>query len=278
MISVIGREVTSAFWKSSSNASSSALLGARVAELLDPVAGRLLVELGDRGQRRVDLVLGVVAAQLEGDERRLAVLRQLALGVLGVGALHAADVLSPLEPGDDGGYGAAKLGIVAASTRLALDQDALVRLVGEVGVDGLVGAAGLPGPVVLVGKRLGPDRAADEDCQDHEGEPSEDRLLSVLGAPSTGARSEVVSAVAVGRVGHDVAVCVAAGARPMRPVRRRGCGYPHRPNAPVSYKPCRETARSRSPPAWPSPTRRWSPWPCRRSCSSWTRRSRASPL
>ena len=57
-------------------------------------------------------------------------------------------------------------------------------------------------PVLLVGQRLGADRAADEDGQDHEGEPAEDRLLSVLSAPATGARSKVVSALGVGSRVH----------------------------------------------------------------------------
>jgi hypothetical protein len=113
------------------------------------------------------------------------------LAVLGVRALDVADVLRALEPGHDGLHDLPELGVVRTSPVLALHEDALVLLVGEVVGDHGVGAAGLADLVVVVAQGVRADRTADEDGEDHEDEPADDCLLSMLSAPAPGARSDV---------------------------------------------------------------------------------------
>jgi hypothetical protein len=92
------------------------------------------------------------------------------------------------------------VGRLAALGRL--DQDVLVVLLAEVIVDQAVGLAGLPDVVVLVGRLLDADGAADDEGDRDEGQPAPDRLLAVLGAPAAGTRSESVRVHAI-----RVAVC-----------------------------------------------------------------------
>src|SRR5690606_38451276 len=76
------------------------LVGAGVAELLDPQLGVGLRRRGGRGKRRIDAIgcrVGV-AGDLEVDQRRAAVLRYLT--VSGVGTGDVANVLRRLQPSD----------------------------------------------------------------------------------------------------------------------------------------------------------------------------------
>src|SRR4029079_15797635 len=147
---------------------------------------------------------------------------QRALVALGVGALDVADVLGLLEGRHDGADDLAVLGARVLGPVPALDQDALGVLLGEVRGYSLVGTAGLAGSVLVVGERLHADRAADEYGQDHEREPSEDGLLSMLSALSTGARSEVVRAVGAGTRVHGVSLGLRR--RPSNVACPRACG------------------------------------------------------
>ena len=73
-----------------------------------------------------------------------------------------------------------------------LDDHALDVLGREVLVDQLVGLARVADVGLLVLGRLDAERAADDQRDDHEGEPAEDRLLAVLGAPAAHTGSKVV--------------------------------------------------------------------------------------
>ena len=90
---MIGREVTSAFWKSSSNASLSALsaLASPNSSMRKPASRRS--SFATVANARVDLGVGLVARQLEGHKGGPAVLGQRALAISSVGALDVANVL-----------------------------------------------------------------------------------------------------------------------------------------------------------------------------------------
>ena len=143
---MIGSERISAFLKSSSNASPSALSALRVAELLDAQLGVRLLRGGGGGERGVDALLGdvVVAGELEGDERGAAVLGDLALVALGERATRrrgrAAAASSRATTSSTRGLERRVVGLAVALA--GLDEDLLVGLCREVGVgDRLVGDA-----------------------------------------------------------------------------------------------------------------------------------------
>ena len=71
----------------------------------------------------------------------------------------------------------------AAVAPSALDQDHLLGVLRSGIRDRLVGSSGLADPGLGVLQGLGADCAADHEGDDHEGEPSPDRDLAVLGAP-----------------------------------------------------------------------------------------------
>jgi len=155
----------------------------------------LLGERADRVEGRVDPVLGLVARELERDERRTPVLRELTGVVAAVGAAHVLHVLRALEPSHDIVHDRPEPRVVGAGTVAALHEHALRGLVREVLRDRLVRAAGLADAEVGVVERPRPDRAADDDGDGHEREPAEDCLLAMLSAPPAGARCEVARSV-----------------------------------------------------------------------------------
>ena len=171
------------------------LVGGGVAELLDPqVRVRLLRRRGGRERGVDDLVAALLGVrEAERDQRGAAVLGDLALVALGQRGLDVLDVLGLLEPGDDVVDPGLDGGIIEVQLAVAgLDEHLLVGLVREVRVvDRGVGDARLAVAGVLVGERVGADRAAEDEGGDHEGEPAADRDLAVLRAPISGARSEV---------------------------------------------------------------------------------------
>jgi len=172
------------------------LVGTGAAELLDAQAGVCALGRGDGGDRRVDALRDgfVVAGDLEADDGRAAVVGDLALVAVAQRRLHVGDVAGPCEaPGDvcDGG-GEAR--VRRAQRAPALHEHLLARLVGEArGLDRLLGGARL-----AVGRRgvlelALADEVAGDGRQHDEGDPAEDRLLAVAGAPATRAGSEVLT-------------------------------------------------------------------------------------
>ena len=189
--SVIGSDVNSAFWKSSSNAWDSALSALPSPNCSMRKSACRLSRAATASSDGSIRVLGVLARYVEGHERRAAVLGALPRVVPPVGAVHVPHVPGGLEPGHDVRHHAAELRVAGAGAVLALDEDALVGVLGEVLRGDLVGTPGLADAEVGVVERPGSDRAADEHGGDHEGEPAEDRLLPVVRAPAARARCEV---------------------------------------------------------------------------------------
>jgi hypothetical protein len=114
---------------------------------------------------------------------------------------------------------------------LGLDEHLLAGLLGEAGGrDGLIGGARLAVAHVLLGQHALPDGAADDGRENDEEDPSEDRALTVLGAPTTGAGGEVVVHAEQRRSGPEIlpggeppsigSVFLSPGARPS--AARRG--------------------------------------------------------
>jgi hypothetical protein len=135
----------------------------------------------------------VIARDLERDQRRPPVLRELALVALGERRLDVVDALDALEAGFDVLDGSGEMSIADLHGAPALDEHLLLGRVAEVcRGDGLVGLLGLAVAVVLVGDRLLADRAREEDRDHDEREPPEDRRLPMTGAPARGARGEVL--------------------------------------------------------------------------------------
>ena len=194
MISVIGSERNSAFLKSSENDFESALLALAPPNCADEDVRVGGLDLRHRRDDRIDALarLVIVAADLELDEHRAAVLGDLALVALGVGRLDLGDALLARDAGDDvvDRLAHGRVGRLAALG--GLDEDGLVLLLGEVVVDQAVGLARLPDVVVLVGRLLDAEGAADDERDRDERQPAPDRLLAVLGAPAARTRSESV--------------------------------------------------------------------------------------
>ena len=104
------------------------LVGAAVAELLDAEVAVLLVERRDRFERRVNLVLGVLAGDSNVTSAERPSSEQLPGVVAPVGAVHVLHVPGALEPRHQLGDHAAELRVARAGGGLALDEDALVRV------------------------------------------------------------------------------------------------------------------------------------------------------
>ena len=158
------------------------LLGhARVAELLD---GDALVARGDlaRGvEDRLDAVdRGVrIALEVELDEDRVTVLGDGVGGDVGDGAVLADAGRDVVDRGLEGG--------VISGLGLALDEHHLAALLREAGVgEDRLGTAGLAVHLLRVGRGLLAERAADDERDQDECEPSEDGGLAVPGTPVPG--------------------------------------------------------------------------------------------
>ena len=134
------------------------------------------------GQRLLDELLLVAAAQVEAHEDRAAVLG-------GERTLDRRDAVDPLEPAHDLAGGGGRGGIAGA---LALNEHLLARALGEAGgLDDHVAALGLAAPGGRVVEVVLADAAADDHGEDDEQDPAEDGRPAVLGAPSTDARCKV---------------------------------------------------------------------------------------
>ncbi len=172
------------------------LVGACVAELLDPQVGVRLLGRRGGGERGVDPLVGLIAVarDREGDERGAAILGDLALVALGERARDLGGVRRVLQAADDGLHARLERGVVDRRGLAAarLNEDLLVGLVGEVRpADCGVGDARGAVAGVLVGERVRPDRAAQDERDHDEREPAADRDLAVPCAPISGARGEV---------------------------------------------------------------------------------------
>ena len=145
------------------------------------------------GQRPVHELLRrvVVTRQVEGHERGAPVGGELPLVALGVRALDLLDALLGVDALHHVRHGGPERRVVLPRAVLALDEDRLPGLVGEGLAGDLVETARLADAGVVVLQRVGSDRAADEDGENHEHEPSDDGLLPVLGAPAAGSRCQV---------------------------------------------------------------------------------------
>ncbi len=160
------------------------LLGAD-AELVDRQGRVSSGRRVDGVDHRVDLVDGLVgvAADVEVDDRRVAVRGDLSAIGRGVRALHVRD-------DRDGGHAADDLldggpeGRVVGGERPALDEHRLVGGLIERLVEDPGGPAGLAGEGLVVAELLGADRPADHDGGDDEREPAEDRGLPMARAPA----------------------------------------------------------------------------------------------
>jgi hypothetical protein len=155
-----------------------------LAELLDPHARMGGLSGGHGGERLLDELLGLLVgpAHREAHQQRAAVPRRDR-------GLDLRDALDPLEPARDVPHGGGHGGSVGA---LALDEHLLLGLLREAGgLDDHVAALGL----AAAGRRflevVLADLAADHDGEDDEHDPSEDRCLPMLGAPTTDTCGEI---------------------------------------------------------------------------------------
>ena len=207
------------------------LVGAGVAELLDPDARVGALRRRGRGEARIDprFRLFGIAWDLELDQRRVAVGRDLAA------ALGGRAEMSDRRRGPQAPRGVGEGGIerrVAGLQVPALDQDQLgVRL--QLGrFERGLGPPGLSGHGFGVAQGLLPHGAADEHGENDEGEPSEDGDLAVRRAPAGGAGCDVgpgLHRVPFGGLGGLDATrpgSQCANRLPMRLAGVRGCGSP----------------------------------------------------
>ena len=192
--SVIGSEVVSAFCRSPWTILSNAFSELAVAELLDAHALVGAADRRGRGERPVDGPLGRqrgrLARDLEPDQRRVAVGRDLPAAGLAVGAVdlaHASDGVQTGELVVDGGPERRVIRRVPG----ALDHDRLVHLLGVGPVDDHGGLAGLADARLGLAQGVGADVAADHEGEDHERDPAEDGGLAVFRAPVAGASGDV---------------------------------------------------------------------------------------
>ena len=162
--------------------SSTALFGARPAELLDVESRMVRLRRRHSGQRRVDAFagLGRVARDLEVDDRRVAVLGDLPARSSGERMFSTYATLDrrPVTSST----AAAELR-VADRQAVALDEDDLLDRPHAGAVERLLGLVRLAGEVVDLRDLLRTDRVADREREDDEREPPEDRLLAVPPAP-----------------------------------------------------------------------------------------------
>ena len=180
----------------------------------------------------VDAGLGqvVVAGDGERDDRRAAVLGELAVGA--VGRLDVRDVRRAMQPRDDVPDRGLELRVARPARAAGLDQDGLVGALGEVRLaDRLVGDARGAVPGVLVGQRLRPDHVADGERDHDEREPAEDRVLRCRALQCPARAASVLSGVisASSTVGSRVERKAAVGRARIHsrgPVS--GAGEPHR--------------------------------------------------
>ena len=169
---------------------------AREAELADEQPGVRFLHLVHPVEHRADLVCGEVgvAADLELDEGRVAVRRDLARVGRVERRTHVLHDVETGDAGDDVGDRGLEGGI-GRTKRRALDQDALACGLLEPGVEDPVHAAGLAGPGGVGVDALRSDGASDAEGDDDEREPAERGGLPVAGAPATHAGREVVMGV-----------------------------------------------------------------------------------
>ena len=198
MISVIGSEVTSALLEVVLERLAQRLVGAGVAELLDPVAG-LLACRAWRPRRGRGSTLSSASSRRASRRSRARTCRPRTACPgcpRRTGSGRSARASCPRAGLRPSARPARNSGSPLLAPFWLWTRTLSLALSGKWSRYGLVGAAGLADAVVARRSSvLRAHRAADEDGQDHEGEPAEDGLLSVLGAPPTGARSEVVSAL-----------------------------------------------------------------------------------
>ena len=139
---MIGSERTSAFLKSSSNAFEIALSALASPNCPTNTSGFAFWAAADGGDRAVDALLGdvVVTGDLERDQRRAAVLGELAVVALGERRLDLVDALEAFQAPDGVFDCGGERRITDLDGALALDEHLLVGGVAEVrGGDGLVG-------------------------------------------------------------------------------------------------------------------------------------------
>ena len=254
---MIGSEVTSARRKSSSNDSPSCLLALASPNSSIRNSGCASLEGRDGLQRGLDQVLGRDVAllagvrDLEGDQRRAAVLRDHPLAARrsrGSRRRPRCRSTRAWRRRRRPPRGTPRSSAVTPAVR-ALDQDGLVRVLGERVRDRVVGLARLADALVLVLDRLGADGAADDHREHDERQPSDDRL------PGGGWRSSV------------------------RRARRDSCCVPsEHPRVGTPLPASSPNGRPAATSPWPSPRSRPGPPPRpgrsagRRACG-WLRRS-----
>ncbi len=197
--SVIGSEVTNACLKSLLIASLSLLLDARVADLLDGEVGVGGLRGGCGIQRRADAVLGLilVTGDLEAKQGGVPVGRDLPFIARRVGAVEALGVGDRGKAMLDVGDHSLERGVVRGRGA-ALDEHLLDLVLREGVVDGALGASRLADTALGGVLRLGPDRAADREREEHERQPSPDGLLAMLGAPAPHPSGQVLAPVCGG--------------------------------------------------------------------------------
>jgi hypothetical protein len=193
MTSVMGSDSVSARSKSSAKASVRALFAEPPPNCSTRTSGGRSRGRGGR-ERGLDALLDLLvrAGDLEVDGGRAAVLGQLALVARGERGGDVLDVRQALEPGDDVAHGGRERRVARADGPAALDQDLLADLVGKAGVrDGPVGHLGGAVPRVLRVEGPHPHRSAEDGGEQDEGEPAEDGLLAMGGAPAAHPGREV---------------------------------------------------------------------------------------
>ena len=186
MISVIGIESFSAFWKSAESLSSMAFSNVMPPAWSMVTSGcdcSTAVDDGRHGRELVDTV-GAVAGQVPAHHRGATIVRELRR----IDGGHVGRGVEAL--GEVGGDGA--VGGVADGAVLGLDEHHLAgRLLEARVVQRLRGAAGLADAGLGRVERLRADGVADEERDEDEGDPAEDRRLRVRTAPTSHPMREV---------------------------------------------------------------------------------------
>ena len=208
--------------------------GTGVAHLADEEAGMSGLGRCDGVDHGADLVRRLVdlAADVEADEGRVPVLRDLVPMTGGERRADVPDVGLARDAGNDVVHGRVELGRAGRGGR-ALDQDVLGRRPLEAFVQDPVHAARLSGPGGVRIGVLGADHAADAEGDDDQGQPAERGCLPVVRAPPAHPGGQVARlAGVVGGAGHLVSSWVVdfTDARRARPAgRRRKVGFALRP-------------------------------------------------
>src|SRR3954449_13623059 len=87
-------------------------------------------------------------------------------------------------------------GAVRRSGAVALDEHLLDHVLREAVIQGARGASGLADTALGGVLGLRPKRAADHQREEHEAQPAPDRLLAMLGTPTSGSSGQSFDAVA----------------------------------------------------------------------------------